>query len=283
MQIFKTPAELQRYALELKRNGVRIGLVPTMGALHCGHASLIDIAVKNCDKVIVSVFLNPKQFGPSEDLSRYPRTFDADVELCRSHGAAAVFAPQPESMYCSDASTYVVEDAVSRPLCGARRPGHFRGVATVVAKLFNLALPDIAVFGMKDAQQLQVLRRMVRDLNFPVRIIPAPLVRGEDGLAVSSRNVYLNDDEHRRALVLHRSLEYGGDELSSAGIGAIPRITAEMKNMIAVAGGEVDYVEALDFSTLEPADASSSEILIAVAAYFGKTRLIDNTLIKIIT
>ena len=187
MRILKLAAELQNYALEQKRAGKTIGLVPTMGFLHAGHASLIDIARKKADIVIVSIFVNPTQFGPNEDLDKYPRDFEHDKALCIEHGADAVFAPEPGAMYAPDASTWVEETVLSKPLCGARRPIHFRGVTTVVAKLFNLAQPDCAVFGRKDAQQLFVIKRMVRDLNFPIEIIAAPLVRGEDGLALSSR------------------------------------------------------------------------------------------------
>ena len=281
MRIFKLAAELQNYALEQKRAGRTIGLVPTMGFLHAGHASLIDIARKKADIVIVSIFVNPTQFGPNEDLDKYPRDFEHDKALCIEHGADAVFAPEPGAMYAPDASTWVEETVLSKPLCGARRPIHFRGVTTVVAKLFNLAQPDCAVFGRKDAQQLFVIKRMVRDLNFPIEIIAAPLVRGEDGLALSSRNRYLTEDEHRRALVLSRALRAAVPALKRAGYTAAADIVAAMKQEIAAEGGQVDYVEALDADTLAAPTEATGAILLAVAVYFGTTRLIDNELVQV--
>ena len=279
MELFRTPEQLQAYALLCKRSGKTIALVPTMGFLHAGHTSLIDIARGKADVVIVSIFINPTQFGPGEDLEKYPRDFERDSALCREHGADALFAPEPGSMYAPDASTVVEESKLSRPLCGARRPGHFRGVTTVVAKLFNLALPDFAVFGMKDAQQLLVIKRMVRDLNFPVKIIAAPLVREHSGLALSSRNAYLSADEKERAAVLSRALEAAHAGLAAGGIDAIPAVLDAMKHEIEKAGGKIDYIEALDAATLEPPVAETAGLLVALAVYFGKTRLIDNTLV----
>ncbi|MBS1370377.1 MAG: pantoate--beta-alanine ligase [Lentisphaeria bacterium] len=279
MEIFRTPAELQAYALSNKRSGKTIALVPTMGYLHAGHVSLIDIARKKADIVIVSIFVNPIQFGPSEDLDQYPRDFERDSKLCADHGADAVFAPEPGVMYAPDASTVVEESKLSRPLCGARRPGHFRGVTTVVAKLFNLALPDYAVFGMKDAQQLLVIKRMVRDLNFPVEIVAAPLIREHSGLALSSRNAYLTADERERAVVLSRVLDAARPALVAGGVEAIPAVLDVMRHEIEKAGGRIDYIEALDASTLEPPAAKTADLLVALAVYFGKTRLIDNTLV----
>ena len=281
MKIFRTPAELQAYALANKRSGKTTALVPTMGYLHAGHLSLIDIARQKADIVIVSIFVNPIQFGPTEDLDKYPRDFERDSKLCEEHGADAVFAPEPGVMYAPDASTFVEETRLSRPLCGARRPGHFRGVTTVVAKLFNLALPDYAVFGMKDAQQLLVIKRMVRDLNFPIEIVAAPLVRGADGLALSSRNRYLSEEEHQRALVLSRSLRAAKPALEEAGISAAPAIIAAIRHEIEAAGGRVDYVEALDVDTLAEPTETTREVLLALAAYFGSTRLIDNELVQV--
>ncbi len=281
MRIFKEAAELQAFALESKRSGKVIGLVPTMGYLHAGHASLIDIARGRADLVIVSIFVNPTQFGPGEDLDKYPRDFEHDKALCLEHGADAVYAPEPGAMYAPDASTWVEETVLSRPLCGASRPIHFRGVATVVAKLFNLALPDLAVFGQKDAQQLLVIRRMARDLNFPVEIVAAPLVRDADGLALSSRNRYLSAEERERALVLNRILRPAQLAIQRAGIDAIGDILEAMRSTIAEAGGRVDYVEALDTATLAAPNAGTREILLAMAVYFGSTRLIDNILIEV--
>lgn len=281
MRIFRQAEELQRFALETRRAGKRIALVPTMGFLHAGHASLIDIARGRADVVIVSIFVNPTQFGPGEDLDKYPRDFEHDRLVCAEHGADVIFAPEPGAMYAPDASTWVEETMLSRPLCGARRPGHFRGVTTVVTKLFHLALPDVAVFGRKDAQQLLVIKRMVRDLNFPIEIVAAPLVRGADGLALSSRNRYLSEEEHQRALVLSRSLRAAKPALEEAGISAAPAIIAAIRHEIEAAGGRVDYVEALDVDTLAEPTETTREVLLALAAYFGSTRLIDNELIQV--
>ena len=281
MRIFRQAQELQQFALETRRAGKSIALVPTMGFLHAGHASLIDIARGRADVVIVSIFVNPTQFGPGEDLDKYPRDFEHDRLVCAEHGADVIFAPEPGAMYAPDASTWVEETMLSRPLCGARRPGHFRGVTTVVTKLFHLALPDVAVFGRKDAQQLLVIKRMVRDLNFPIEIVAAPLVRGADGLALSSRNRYLSEEEHQRALVLSRSLRAAKPALEEAGISAAPAIIAAIRHEIEAAGGRVDYVEALDVDTLAEPTETTREVLLALAAYFGSTRLIDNELVQV--
>ena len=281
MRIFREAAELQTFALEAKRSGKIIGLVPTMGYLHAGHASLIDIARKQADLVIVSIFVNPTQFGPNEDLDKYPRDFEHDRALCEEHGVDVIFAPEPGAMYAPDASTWVEETVLSKPLCGASRPIHFRGVATVVAKLFNLAQPDLAVFGQKDAQQLLVIRRMVRDLNFPIEIIAAPLVRDADGLALSSRNRYLSAEERQQALVLNRTLRPAKLAIERAGIGAIADVLEAVRSTITGAGGRVDYVEALDTASLSAPTAETREILLAMAVYFGTTRLIDNILIEV--
>jgi pantoate--beta-alanine ligase len=281
MEIFRTAAELQKFSLAAKRSGKIIGLVPTMGFLHAGHASLIDIARKKADIVIVSIFVNPTQFAPTEDLDKYPRDFEHDLELCTAHGADVIYAPAPEAMYEADASTWVEEVKLSKVLCGVSRPIHFRGVTTVVAKLFNLTLPDVAVFGEKDAQQLLVIKRMVRDLNFPVEIIAAPLVRQNDGLALSSRNRYLSDTEKTNALVLSQSLYAARGAIESHGLEGIDLIIEAMKEKITAAGGRVDYIEALDTANLEPPSAETREILLALAVFFGTTRLIDNQIIQV--
>jgi len=281
MKIFKTKRELQSFALAEKRSGKTIGFVPTMGYLHAGHMSLIDIARKKADTVIVSVFVNPTQFGPEEDFDRYPRDFERDMALCKEHGADAVFAPEKDEMYNADATTWVEEKKLSGPLCGASRPCFFRGVTTVVSKLFNLAQPDFAVFGWKDAQQLLVIRRMVRDLDFPVTIIGAPLVRDRDGLALSSRNRYLSDDERTRALTIHRSLLAVRRSLEETGnIGVLEKALADARSAIAASGGRIDYVTALDLDTLEPPTPQSAGILAAAAVFYGTTRLIDNEVIE---
>ena len=280
MKIFKTRKELQNYALELKRSGKSIALVPTMGFLHDGHMSLIDIARKKADVVIVSIFVNPKQFAPHEDFDRYPRDFDGDVAKCADHGADVIFAPEIDGMYDGDSSTWVEEVKLSGPLCGKSRPTFYRGVTTVVAKLFLLAQPDYAVFGLKDAQQCFVIQRMVRDLDFPVEIIPAPLVRDADGLALSSRNRYLSDDERSRALSIHRAL-LGAKAAISADRNNIDSALKDAVATITAAGGRVDYVELLDCNTMEKATAESKQVIVAAAAFFGTTRLIDNEIFDI--
>jgi len=282
MKIFRTKREIQSFALAEKRAGKTIGFVPTMGYLHAGHMSLIDIARKKADTVIVSVFVNPTQFGPEEDFDRYPRDFERDMALCREHGADAVFAPEKDEMYNADATTWVEEKKLSGPLCGASRPCFFRGVTTVVSKLFNLAQPDLAVFGWKDAQQLLVIRRMVRDLDFPVTIIGAPLVRDTDGLALSSRNRYLSDDERTRALTIHKSLLAVRRSIEEAGnIGVLEKALADARTVIAASGGKIDYVTALDLDTLEPPTLQSAGLLVAAAVFYGTTRLIDNEVIEL--
>ena len=275
MKIFRTRREFQQYALEVKRSGAKIALVPTMGFLHNGHMSLIDIARAKADIVMVSIFVNPTQFAPNEDFDRYPRDFEGDLAKCEAHGADVIFAPEPGEMYNGNSSTWVEETVLSKPLCGRSRPTFYRGVTTVVSKLFLLAQPDYAVFGLKDAQQCFVIQRMVRDLDFPIEIIPATLVRDTDGLALSSRNRYLSADERVRALSIHKSL-----------LKAKEQICADRKNMasaiqnaiaeITAAGGRVDYVDLLDCETMEYPQEKCSKVILAAAAFFGTTRLIDN-------
>jgi len=280
MEICKTVAEMRAFVRQLRAQGKRVALVPTMGFLHDGHLSLIDIAAKKADAVVVSIFVNPTQFGPTEDLDCYPRDFERDCKNCDAHGVAAIFAPAPEEMYAKNRSIWVTEEVLSKKLCGKTRPIHFRGVCTVVAKLFNIVQPDVAVFGQKDAQQALIIRRMVRDLDFPVEIITAPLVRGADGLALSSRNKYLSDEEHRRALVLSRSLFAAEKRIRAEGLNAVPQVLAAMHQAITAEGGEIDYVECYDSATLETPEAGAKELLLALAVRFGTTRLIDNVLIQ---
>lgn len=275
MKIFNRGSELQKYALELKRSGKTIGFVPTMGYLHDGHMSLIDIARQKADVVIVSIFVNPTQFAPNEDFDRYPRDFDGDIAKCAEHGADVIYAPEASEMYRSDASTWVEETVLSKPLCGASRPVFYRGVTTVVSKLFLLAQPDFAVFGLKDAQQCFVIQRMVRDLNFPVEIIPAPLVRDADGLALSSRNRYLSADERTRALSIHRSLETAKKRII-ADRSCMDAAVKDAADAITAAGGRVDYVDILDCDTMKYPGSGSCRVILAAAAFFGTTRLIDN-------
>ncbi len=279
MKIFREPGKLQKWCRARKSAGKKIALVPTMGYLHEGHLSLIaEARRRKADEIVVSVFVNPVQFGPNEDYAKYPRDEKADLAKCRAAGATAVFFPTPSNMYLDRHSTYVVEEDLSKGLCGARRPGHFRGVCTVVAKLFNLAHPDFAVFGQKDYQQAQVVKRMVRDLNFDLDIVVAPIVREPSGLARSSRNTYLSASEREAALVLSRSLA-----ALKAAASASPRpaksALAKVAAAIEKAGLKVDYVECVDAETLENAKRVASGTCVLVAAYDGKTRLIDNVLI----
>ena len=279
MIVFRTKAELARFASETRRAGKVIGLVPTMGYLHAGHMSLVDTARARADVVIVTLFVNPTQFGPNEDLDRYPRDFDRDRKMCEEHGVDVLFAPEASEMYAPGSSTWIEETDLARPLCGASRPGFYRGVTTVVGKLFHLAQPDFACFGLKDAQQCFVIERMVRDLDFQVKIVPCPLVRDADGLALSSRNRYLSADERSRALSIHKALLEGRRALEKRGVKEVSGICAKAAAAITAAGGRVDYVEALDRATLKTPTAETREVLLAAAAFFGTTRLIDNELV----
>lgn len=279
MQIFTTRRELQEFALGAKRSGKTIALVPTMGFLHEGHTSLMDIAREKADIVIVSIFVNPKQFAPTEDFDRYPRDFDGDLAKCEAHNVDVIFAPEISEMYDGNSSTWVEETVLAKPLCGASRPTFYRGVTTVVAKLFLLAQPDYAVFGLKDAQQCFVIQRMVRDLDFPVEIIPAPLVRDADGLALSSRNRYLSADERSRALSIHQSLLKAKSRIISEKTFA-PAL-AEAVDSVSAAGGRVDYIEILDCDTMTAPSPDTKRVILAAAAFFGTTRLIDNEIFEL--
>lgn len=281
MEIFRKVAEMQSFAKKSIREGKKIALVPTMGFLHEGHLSLIDRACKEADVVIVSIFVNPTQFGPTEDLDKYPRDFQRDKDLCEARGASAIFAPEPAEMYAPDRSIWVDEEKLSKKLCGKSRPIHFRGVCTVVSKLFNICLPDVAIFGQKDAQQALIIRRMVRDLNFPVEIIVSPLVREASGLALSSRNKYLTDEQKNDALSLCRSLQIGKDMIEKNGLSCCGEAVKAMSEEITRCHGEIDYVECLDSSTLEEPTDKTVEVIIALAVKFGTTRLIDNILIGV--
>ena len=233
------------------------------------------------DEVIVSIFVNPTQFAPNEDLDKYPRDFENDCKLCEAHGATAVFAPAPDAMYAPDRSIWVDETTLSKVLCGKSRPIHFRGVLTVVSKLFNLALPDVAVFGKKDAQQAIIIKRMVRDLDFPVEIVLGDLIRDTDNVAMSSRNRYLSEDERIRARSISQSVFAAEARLKTDGVSAVSEVIAEAVKRISDAGGVVDYVEIRDAENLEDPTESSRELLFAVAAFFGTTRLIDNCFVKL--
>ena len=272
MRIFREPAKLQKWARAQRLAGKKVALVPTMGYLHEGHLSLIAAAKRRgADEIVVSVFVNPVQFCPGEDYEKYPRDEKADIAKCRAAGATAVFLPTPATMYLEGHSTGVSERRLSAGLCGARRPGHFDGVCTVVAKLFNIAQPDLAVFGSKDYQQAQVVRRMVRDLNFPVKIVVAPIVREPSGLAMSSRNTYLGEDERKTALAISAGLRR---------IKADPSFTlAQLRRSLERAGLRVDYVECVDAETLEGVKKPRKGACVLVAAYCGRTRLIDNVVL----
>lgn len=279
MHVLRTVRDVRALVAEWKRQGLRVGFVPTMGALHAGHISLVRLARREADRTVVSIFVNPTQFGPREDLSKYPRPEAADLEQCGQAGVDAVFLPSVQEMYPFDATVTVNEDRLSGGLCGASRPGHFRGVLTVVAKLFNIVLPDVAVFGRKDAQQLALVERMVRDLDFPVRILPAPIVREPDGLAMSSRNVYLSPEERRRALCLRRALDHAEASFREERTDPVA-LACELRDMLAATPGvSVDYVALVDAATLEPVSALRPRTLVALAAKVGATRLIDNTVL----
>ena len=273
MKTFSDPQRLQKWCAARRMAGAKVALVPTMGALHEGHLSLIAAAkARGADEIVVSVFVNPTQFGPKEDYAKYPRDHRADAAKCRRAGATAIFFPTPDNMYASNRSVWVVEDgALSGCLCGARRPGHFRGVCTVVAKLFNLVRPHIAVFGQKDFQQATIIRRMVRDLNFDIDIVVAPIVREPSGLARSSRNAYLSERERANALALSQSL-------AALKIGPWAAQRRRTEKFLIAHGLTVDYVEAVDAETLKPVRAIRKGVAVLLAAYAGKTRLIDNRL-----
>ena len=277
MKTFNDPRKLQRWALAQRMAGRKVALVPTMGALHEGHLSLIAAAKrKGADEIVVSVFVNPTQFGPKEDYAQYPRDHKADAAKCRDAGATAIFFPTPENMYAPDHSVWMVEDgALSGSLCGARRPGHFRGVCTVVAKLFNIVHPNFAVFGQKDFQQATIIRRMVRDMNFDLEVVVAPIVREKSGLALSSRNAYLSDAERESALALSRALQ---KLKKMAAEGPRPWKALQRETWIALdrAGLRTDYVEAVNADTLAPVRKLDKGVVVLLAAYVGKTRLIDN-------
>ncbi len=263
-----------------RANGQRLGLVPTMGALHEGHLSLVRVAKARCDTVAVSLFVNPTQFGPNEDLAKYPRPYERDRELLEKEGVAILFAPSAEEMYPKGEATRVVVEGLSERLDGRSRPGHFRGVTTVVSKLFHIIEPDVAFFGQKDAAQSAVIRRMVSDLNFPVEIVICPIVREPDGLAMSSRNAYLNPDERQRALALHRSLNRVEDEFRAGERSAARLIAAATKVFAPEPQIRLDYFEIVDPDTLDPVEQIERPALVAVAAYVGSTRLIDNRILN---
>jgi len=279
MQILRTVAELRQWSRACRTRGQSVGLVPTMGALHAGHASLICAAAASCAQVAVSIFVNPTQFGPNEDYARYPRTFDADCALAASEGAAVVFAPPVEEIYPAGAATFVDVEGLSNRLDGQSRPGHFRGVATVVAKLFIAAEPDRAFFGQKDAAQVAVLRRMVTDLRLATELVVCTIVREPDGLALSSRNIYLSPAERTQALVLGRAVRQAESLVAQGERNSSAILAAAAATFAAVHEVRVDYIELVNWATLEPVETAAPGTLFAVAAHVGPTRLIDNTIL----
>ena len=279
MKLCSTIPEARAACRAVRANRKRLALVPTMGALHEGHLSLVRAAKAQCEAVAVSIFVNPTQFGPTEDLSKYPRQFDRDRQLLEKEGVDILFAPSVDEIYPNGQVTWVLVEGLSEKLDGRSRPGHFRGVATIVSKLFHIHEPDAAFFGQKDAAQLAVIRRMVEDLSFPVEIVACPIVREPDGLAMSSRNAYLNPEERGRALVLQRSLQQvqhefqAGERTSAQLISAAKKVFAREPQVV------LDYFEIVDPETLDPVERISQKTLVAVAAYVGSTRLIDNTVL----
>ncbi|MCC5848706.1 MAG: pantoate--beta-alanine ligase [Verrucomicrobia bacterium] len=277
MKIIRDTHEMQAWSSDRRREGLRVGVVPTMGYLHEGHLSLVRLAKAESDVVILTLFVNPTQFGPNEDLERYPRDFERDCALCEAEGVDVLFAPSG-GVYAEDHTVYVVEDVLSARLCGASRPGHFRGVLTVVAKLFNLTLPDVAVFGEKDAQQLRLIRRMTRDLNFPVKILSGPIVREADGLAMSSRNRNLDAASRAVAPRLNEALRAAEKAFAGGERGVQALRTGILKALGDLAPGELDYLEILDDQSLsEVGETIRSPVLVALAVRFPGVRLIDNT------
>ncbi|MBO5336395.1 MAG: pantoate--beta-alanine ligase [Lachnospiraceae bacterium] len=282
MQIVSTIKEVRTQVKEWKKQGLTIGFVPTMGYLHEGHASLMHRAKKECDKVVASIFVNPMQFGVNEDLDSYPRDLQADAKLCESIGVDLIFHPEVEEMYEQGFCSFVDMNGLTKELCGKSRPIHFRGVCTVVSKLFNIVTPDKAFFGQKDAQQLAVIRRMVKDLNMDIEIVGCPIIREEDGLAKSSRNTYLNEEERKAALILSQTICLG-ERLVRDGVRDAKALVDAMKENIAREPlAKIDYVEVVSMDTIEKIELLEGAVLVAMAVYIGKTRLIDNFIVELV-
>lgn len=279
MKVIKKIDELKDVLKDFKSEGKSIGLVPTMGFLHKGHASLIKKAVEENDIVVVSDFVNPIQFGPNEDLEAYPRDINADSKLCEDLGADFIFNPEPSEMY-HDKKAFVDIEGLSDNLCGARRAGHFRGVCTVCTKLFNIVGPNRAYFGQKDAQQLSIIKKLVFDLNIPVEIVACPIVREDDGLAMSSRNTYLSNDERKAALCLSKAI-FEGEKMAKDGA-SVKEVLEKMKEIISSEKlAKIDYIQAVDLETIKNVDSFNKDTLVAIAVYIGKTRLIDNFIYEV--
>lgn len=281
ISVVSTVNEVRQQVKAWKKEGLTVGFVPTMGYLHEGHQSLVKKAVEENDRVVVSIFVNPIQFAPNEDLATYPRDLEADTKLCDSTGADLIFHPQPEEMYPQGFSTHIEMDNLTKELCGKTRPTHFGGVCTVVSKLFNIVQPDKAYFGQKDAQQLAIIKRMVKDLNFDIEIVGCPIIREADGLAKSSRNTYLSAEERQAALILSKAIKLGEDMVKGGETDAKAVIKAMTDKINTEPLAKIDYVNAVNALTIEPIDTLSGEVLVAIAVYIGKTRLIDNFMAEI--
>ena len=279
MRIEGTVAAVRAQVKEWKKEGLTVGFVPTMGYLHEGHGSLISAARANNDKVVVSIFVNPMQFGPTEDLASYPRDLDKDSAYCESLGVDMIFHPEPEEMYHDNFSSYVDMSVLTEELCGLSRPVHFRGVCTVVNKLFNIVQPDRAYFGQKDAQQLAIIKHMVEDLNMDLEIVGCPIIREEDGLAKSSRNTYLSAEERQAALILSKSIKLGQKMVEDGEKSADALVNAMCELINTEPLAKIDYVKAVDGLTMQQIKEVKSPMLVAIAVYIGKTRLIDNFMV----
>lgn len=281
MKVVETISEIRKQIKDWRKQGYSIGFVPTMGYLHEGHLSLVQKALEQNDKAVVSIFVNPMQFSPSEDLESYPRDFNRDKELLEKTGANLIFYPGAEKLYEDDFCTYVDMNRVSKELCGKSRPVHFRGVCTIVTKLFHIITPDKAYFGQKDAQQLAVIKRMVRDLNMDIEIVGCSIVREKDGLAKSSRNTYLSEEERRAALILSKAI-FLGEQLVKQGERKASILKEKMKELIESEPlANIDYIEVVDANSIEKVEQLSGSVLTAIAVYIGRTRLIDNFIISI--
>ena len=276
MQLVHTIAEVREIVSSWRKEGLTVGLVPTMGYLHEGHQSLIKKSVEQNDRTVVSVFVNPIQFGPNEDLATYPRDINRDMEKVSEAGGDLIFNQEPSEMYPGHFTSFIDTTETTELLCGAVRPIHFRGVCTVVGKLFNIVCPDRAYFGQKDAQQLATIKRFARDLNFPIEIVACPIIREEDGLAKSSRNTYLSPEERKAALILSQSLKLGKKAIEEGEKSAKKIIDIITTNIKTEPLARIDYVEVVDFDNIQRVDTIEGETLVAIAVYIGKTRLIDN-------
>ena len=278
MQVIRSVKEMKTRSMDLRKDGKTIGFVPTMGFLHEGHLSLVDLIRKDCDILLLSIYVNPTQFGVGEDFDKYPRDTERDLELCRSRGVDLVFIPESSEIYAGNASTYVVEEEVGMGMCGNARPNHFRGVATVCAKLFNLCQPNYVVLGQKDAQQVVVLKRMIRDLHFPIQVLVGPILREADGLAMSSRNKYLQSKQREEALLVYQSIQAAQKVVEEKGSSNVDRVKAEVLNVLKQGGLlRVNYVDVVDRETMRPEkEIIQGRSLLAVAVWVDQVRLIDN-------